>query len=310
MKLVYATKNHSLPKQLNGFLIRRGYHKDSPFFTLCLLVLLAFPLIIFGTLYLVATIMDALHIENFMLESVSIICFSGFFMVSMSRKVMAEYQDPPAFNNSYDAALNDYAWNTKGYIPKRWGIVCKRVIQSFFSIAFTAFIVVLTATTWGHSSLQANVWGMIFSVIFMFLTFQLCRSTAKRIGRLIKYGNSRLIFDKFPYKRYEPVTIQWGVPQGLQKANAGSFTLRCLREDYYRVGKSERVSHTELWYGTWKLEGSYCFQGGDIHNFCYDLRPFPPITELNSDKPTYWEFEVNLKTANIDFVETYLVPIY
>jgi hypothetical protein len=310
MRLIYVTENRDLLTRIYEHHIRRGYHKHSRFFAICLLVFLAFPVIFFGTAYLVLTITEAIRFGNLILKSLSVFCFSALFMIVLSRKVMAEYQNKPTFDNSYDTALYDYAWNTKGYTPKRQKKTFKSVVQSFLSIAFTTFSVVLTASAWIHSHIKAGVWGFIISALLIFITFNLCSETIKRIGRLIKYRDSRLVFDNFPYPHYEPVTIKWLAPQGLQEVNAGEFTLRCLREDYYMVGKSERVTHLEMWRGTWQLDEAYLFSTNKIHNFYYELPRCSPITELNSDKPTYWEFQVKLETADIDFVETYLVPIY
>lgn len=308
MKLIYVTENRDLLTRIYEHHIRRGYHKHSHFFAICLLVFLAFPVILFGSVYLVLTITEALHIGNPI--GLSVFSFSALFMVIISRKVMAEYQDNPTFDNSYDTALHDYAWNTKGYTPKRQKKAFKNLLQSFVFIALTTLSVVFTASAWIHSHIEAEAWGFIISALLIFGTFNMCCETVKQIGRLIKYGDSRLVFDTFPYPHYEPITIKWLAPQGLQEANAGEFTLRCLREDYYLVGRSERVTHIEMWRGTWQLDETYIFSTNKIHNFYYELPRCSPITELNSDKPTYWEFQVKLETADIDFVETYLVPIY
>lgn len=41
-----------------------------------------------------------------------------------------------------------------------------------------------------------------------------------------------------------------------------------------------------------------------------DLPDDALTTQLSADKPVFWELEARLSLPGLDFVETYLVPVY
>jgi hypothetical protein len=140
-----------------------------------------------------------------------------------------------------------------------------------------------------------------------------CRASLA-IGRAIKFGNSRIAFQSFPYRLAEPIVIHWQPGSGINRANKGSFTLRCVKEWYEVTGTGENRSrelvHEEMWSGTWYLEQPRDFQQGAKIDFQFDVPGDFDSTVFRAPRPIFWEFEVKLDLPGLDFQETYLVPIY
>jgi hypothetical protein len=207
-----------------------------------------------------------------------------------------------------EPALADYAWDPQGLASKRWSLAARALagaglIALFISIFnWWAFF---TDSPWVVKAVT-----VIFDVVLLAVWWQ----TVVIVGRALKFGASRLLFARFPYRIDEPIDIAWQPASGIGRANGGSFTLRCVKEWFEVTGsgsnQTRKLVHEEQWSGAWLLDHAHEFSPGEQ----VDLRFRPPgglpATQLAADLPVFWEFEVNLDLPGFDFEETYLVPVY
>lgn len=152
------------------------------------------------------------------------------------------------------------------------------------------------------------------TVLFDLILLAVWWQTVVLIGRALKFGASRVLFPRFPFRIGEPIDLGWQPASGIGRANGGSFTLRCVKEWFEVSGsgsdQNRRLVHEEQWHGTWLLDKARELSPGEH----VDLRFRPPAnlpaTQLAADTPVFWEFEVALDLPGFDFEEIYLVPVY
>ena len=77
-------------------------------------------------------------------------------------------------------------------------------------------------------------------------------------------------------------------------------------------GKNQTVTlvHEEIWSAKWILDQPRNLQLKEDVELRYELPADALPTQLNADKPRFWELEVKLDLPGLDFSETYLVPFY
>ena len=77
-------------------------------------------------------------------------------------------------------------------------------------------------------------------------------------------------------------------------------------------GKNQTVSliHEEIWSAKWFIEQPRNFPLNEAVELVYEVPADASPTQLSADRPLFWELEVNLNLPGLDFIETYLVPIY
>lgn len=139
-------------------------------------------------------------------------------------------------------------------------------------------------------------------------------SAITKTARALKFGGSRIEFARFPFRRSQPVVLRWRIPRGMTRANAGTFTLRCIQEAYEQRGSSSNrgryLVHEQVWCAVWWLAQSQELTPGKNEELNFELPAEVPATNLSSPTPVFWELAVDLDLAGLDFKETYLVPVY
>jgi hypothetical protein len=112
----------------------------------------------------------------------------------------------------------------------------------------------------------------------------------------------------------EPIAFRWMPPRGITRADKGSFTFRCVEEYYEERGQGKDrnrwLVHDELCAEVQKFDTPHEFPPGRAVELRFTLPPDARATRLRSERPVYWELEVRLAMAGLDFEEWYLVPVY
>ncbi len=207
-----------------------------------------------------------------------------------------------------DPALADYPWLPDGFATSEWAASAKALA---LAAAVTMFLSVFNWWAFrAHGDMQVKALVALLDLVGVVMWWQ----AAKKLARAIKFGRSRIVFTRFPYRLDEPVVIRWRPGGAIGKIQNGSFTLRCVEE---RMERSQlRGHHTrylvqeELWSGTWVVEGPRAIQVTDRVELCYELPADAQPTQLTAEKPLFWELEVKLEIPGVDFKASYLVPIY
>lgn len=129
------------------------------------------------------------------------------------------------------------------------------------------------------------------------------------MGRRAKYGVSTLRFHRFPFRPGDEVELHLARPSRLAGVEAPEALLRCVQERWQprQGGKDgeEDIVAFEVWSATRTAE----FQRGE-YVWRFALPEGLPGTALSEQPPRYWELELKIETAGMDYAGTFLVPIY
>lgn len=203
----------------------------------------------------------------------------------------------------------DFAWNPGGYAPPRWARARKALLGSAF---FTVFLSIFNWWAWAvpDSPWPVKVVVVLFDLVLALVWWK----TALTIGRCAKFGGSRLVFQKFPYRLDDAIAVRWIPPRGITRAEKGRFVFRCVEEYYEERGsgkdRNRWLVHDELCAETQSFDTPHDFPSGRPVELRLALPTDARPTNLTSERPVYWELEVSLTLAGLDFEEWYLVPVY
>jgi hypothetical protein len=231
------------------------------------------------------------------------------FWGTTGRQVAAERRRRAAQQQfGSEPSLTDYNWDTREFAPPRWK-------RAAVAVAVAAFVTLfLSIFNWWafftNSPMMVKIIVALLNLIVVFAWWE----AAKRIWHAKKFGASRIVFDRFPYRRGSPIALRWEVEDGVAQINKGTFTLRCVEEWYETRGsgksRSTTLVHEERWRGTWQVDGASSLRRGESVALRFELPANAPATQLSAARPVFWELEVKLDLAGLDFEETYLVPMY
>lgn len=207
-----------------------------------------------------------------------------------------------------DLAVADYGWDPRGFVPSRWGPPAKALGVAAFLSLFLSIFNWLAFVNNGPVASKAVVGLFDLANIWVWCV------AGFKIARALKFGDSRLEFLKFPYPLDEPLVIRWWPATGIARVDQGTFTLRCVEEWQESRGQGDNQTsiliHEEIWSGVWSLDQATTFPRLESMELRCDLPADAVTTQLSADKPIFWELEVKLDLPGLDFVETYLVPLY
>ena len=212
--------------------------------------------------------------------------------------------------DSSDVARADYAWDEKGYTPPRWSTPIKMM---GIGLAVTAF---LSMFNWWAFVLGGPVFIKVIVGLFDAFLITFWYQNVAAFLRAAKFGNSRAEFSQFPYHLGEPVVLRWLTPTGINRAESGTFRLRCIEQWYERTGRGENSSSTlvqeEVWSSTASLASAQDVPPGKWIELRFDPpgSALPTCLNAKGSKPVFWELVIAFQERGLDFKQTYLVPIY
>jgi hypothetical protein len=138
---------------------------------------------------------------------------------------------------------------------------------------------------------------------------------AQMLADLIRYGNSFLAYDEFPYFLGGTLRARLRAPRHLALLDSLTLTLRCVQERYVTTGsgsdRSSRVVCYELYKDVLTLDQQRLanFVGAEIPaEFRLPNDKLP--TMLGITPPTYWQMEASGQARGADYEAYFLVPVY
>lgn len=205
-----------------------------------------------------------------------------------------------------DPAMRDFGWEKRGFAARRWRSAMRA------STGAVLMIPLLAVVNWAVFANDAPLFVKLGIGVFDLILVLVVWTAALRIGRTIRFGGSRVLFTRFPYRLGEPVEIDWQPPVGLGRAEKGAFTLRCVREFRTSLGNNSRkhLAHERIWASVWELGEAMYFNPAQPVRLAFEAPEDLPSTRLHASDPIFWELEVKLERPGLDFVERYLVPVY
>jgi hypothetical protein len=210
------------------------------------------------------------------------------------------------------AWLADYAWHQQGFTYSASNEMIKRFLGA---VCWTAFVIPFI---WIGMT-QRGTW--MFAVVgFIFLALSLIFWTRwlKMVAEVLRYGNSFLAFDQFPYFLGSSFHARLRAPAHIQNLDQLTFTLRCVQEAYVTSGTGENRSSSvrcfELYQDQTTLTGQQLasYAGGFIP-VQFQLPADKPGCNLVSRPPCYWEIEARGTRGNskgADYQAYFLIPVY
>jgi len=135
------------------------------------------------------------------------------------------------------------------------------------------------------------------------------------LTNLIRYGNSFLAYDEFPFFLGCTFRGRLRVPCHFALLNSLRLTLRCLQERYVTTGQGDDRSSRVVCYELYK--DSITFDQQQLAN-CIGAE-IPVEFRLPADKlpttlaatpPTYWQIEARGRGRGANYEAYFLVPVY
>ena len=301
-------------RRLSGFLQRRGSKLGLPTWGGLLFggafVTVGTSIVLVGTKIL--TVNPASVHAPYWVLTVAGVSFSlgGLMVWGMAWKQFAANRQRVQAARQYpnEPALADYHWHPDRFEVSEWTGAAK---AAGVAIGLTIF---LSMFNWW--AFAAHGPWMVKAIVVLFDGFGLVMwwQAGRQLGRALKFGRSRIVFTRFPYRLPEPVVIRWQPGDGINQMLKGTFTLRCVEEWMESSGsgknRSAHLVHEEVWSGKWILEQPRKLQLKDAVELRYELPAEAQSTQMSADQPVFWELEAELDLPGLDFQETYLVPIY
>lgn len=203
--------------------------------------------------------------------------------------------------------LYDFHWHREGIAFSAFGEMLKRLMAA---LIWSAFLI-----PFGWVGAKGAWPFLIGTVIFGLLGLIFWYRWAVMLLDLLRYGNSYLTYESFPYSLGDTLLARLRSPHDVSTIDELTLTLRCVQEKYVTTGSGKdgttNVVCYELYsdvitYGHDRLTG---FASGDIP-IEFRVPSDQPPTTLIATPPTYWEIEAKGKARGADYQAFFLVPVY
>lgn len=209
----------------------------------------------------------------------------------------------------YEPWLYDYHWRREGIAFSAFDDMVKRLLAA---IVWTAF---LLPFGWVGMT-QRGAWPFLVAVaIFGLLGLIFWFRWAQMLFDLLRYGNSFLTYDQFPYSLGGTLRARLRVPNHLSAIDELTLTLRCVVEKYVSTGsgqnRTSKVVCYELYGESITLDRNRLnsLVAGEIP-VEFKVPSDEPATTLTATPPTYWEVEAKGKARGVGYQAVFLVPVY
>lgn len=223
--------------------------------------------------------------------------------VSASRKRAQAMRDHPG-----SVALEDFNWDVRSWRVSGWVTAFKALLVA---AGITLF---LSMFNWWAFAAKGPFMVKIIVGVFDLIALCLWWNAIHKVACALKFGESELLYTRFPYSLVEPVIVRWKPWRGVSRIEQGQFKLRCVEQWMEQSGagknRNTTVVQEELWSASWFIDQPRNFQLGEMVELTFELPGAAESTRLNADRNIFWEVEVQLKIPGLDFKERYLVPVY
>jgi hypothetical protein len=205
--------------------------------------------------------------------------------------------------------LYDHHWRREGIAFSAFDDMLKRL---FAALLWTAFLVPFGWIGWT----QRGAWPFLLAAgIFGLLGLIFWARWAQMLFDFLRYGNSFLTYNEFPYALGGTLRARLRVPRHVSAIDELTLTFRCVQEKYVTTGtgqnRASKVVCYEL-YGesvTFDRDGLTGLVVGEIP-VEFKIPSDQPATTLIATPPSYWEVEAKGKASGASYEAVFLVPVY
>ena len=206
--------------------------------------------------------------------------------------------------------LADYRWNPKGIA----GDELRKVYKTFGgAIGIIIFFIPFNWFAFFTKDIPS-----IFAVFVGFFDFFIILGLAYGsylFLRFLKYGTSFLQFNQFPFFLDDKVDAVLNT-EAIKGLKDMVVTLRCIEEKYETRGTGRNRSTVIVSYQIYADSVKFDNAGQSQHMRLYLPVSFPLPRDLNyntalSVRPAkYWQMELKAATPGINYLSTFLIPVY
>ena len=198
----------------------------------------------------------------------------------------------------------DHPWNESGSTDESG----RRIMRALWMSGFLALFAVPflwigffsperpTPFAIAAGAMICAVIGCMWWVVYLFM-------------RRAKYGVSMLRFRRYPFKLGGEVEVHLARPAALAGVESPEALLRCVQERYEVRRSGKNRTHVVVAYEVWSTTRAADYQRGE-YVWRFEIPEGLPGTALSERPPGYWELELKVETAGVDYAGTFLVPVY
>jgi hypothetical protein len=205
--------------------------------------------------------------------------------------------------------LYDHHWRREGIAFSAFDTMVERLLAA---VVWTAF---LAPFAWVGLNVK-GAWPFLVAVgIFGLCGLIFWFRWAAMLLDLLRYGNSYLSFESFPFFMGGTLRARLRAPHHVSTIDSLAFTLRCVQERYVTTGVGQNRSTKVICYELYKEVSTFGrdrltgLAGGDIP-IEFHLPSDQPTTNLAATPPIYWEIEAKGTARGADYEAFFLVPVY
>ena len=205
--------------------------------------------------------------------------------------------------------LYDYHWRREGMAFSAFDDMLKRLIAA---VMWNAFLIPFA---WVGVT-QRGAWPFLLAVgIFGLLGLIFWVRWAQMLFDFLRYGNSYLTYEQFPYALGGTLSARLRIPHHVSEIDDLTITLRCVEEKYVTTGTGQNRTSNVVCY---ELYGESVTLDRDRLNglvvgeipISFKIPADQPQTTLIATPPVYWEIEAKGKARGADYESVFLVPVY
>jgi hypothetical protein len=206
--------------------------------------------------------------------------------------------------------LCDHPWHREGVGFSAFNAMLERLVAA---LVWNAFLIPFFWV--GLNERGVGRVFLIFASLFALLGLVFWARWIQMLADLVRYGNSFLYYDEFPYFLGHTLRVRLRAPRHLASLDELALTLRCVQEKYVTTGsgndRSTQVVCYELYKDTTTFSSAQlaACAGGDIP-VEFHLPTDEHATALAETPPTYWEVEARGKAHGAAYEAFFLVPVY
>jgi len=205
--------------------------------------------------------------------------------------------------------LCDYHWHREGFAFSAFNSMLQRFVAAVLWNAF------LTPFFWIGLTQRGAWFFAIVAALFALIGLVFWYRWGQMLAELLRYGNTFLDYNNFPYFLGGTLTARLRAPNHLSDLDELTLTLRCVQERYITSGsgknRTTNVVCFELYADSKTFSRSqlaaYSNQSIPIE---FTLPDSQLTTSLASTPPTYWEIEANGNSSRVNLQAFFLVPVY
>jgi hypothetical protein len=209
----------------------------------------------------------------------------------------------------HEVWLYDFHWRREGIAFSAFEAMLGRLVGA---LVWSAFLVPFA---WVGANAR-GAWPFLVAVgIFGLLGLIFWYRWAAMLFDLLRYGNSFLRFESFPFALGGTLRARLRAPRHISAIDSLALTLRCVQEKYVTTGTGQNRTTKVVCYELYKDVATFDrdrltgLAGNDIP-VEFHLPSDQPTTTLAATPPTYWEIQANGKARGADYEAYFIVPVY